>query len=489
MDLTEFRAVGMQVIDAIAEYHAALPRRRVLPDVRPDAVAALFQGDLPEEGEAAASLVADWRERVEPLLTAVGSPRHFGYVNGSGSMIGIMAEALAACTNTNAGAWNLGPAATEIERQSLRWICEFIGYPSDASGLFVSGGTMANFTALLAALRNRAPYDTTQHGLRNGRFRIYMSDHEGHISVIRVADMLNLGREAVRLVPSRDDFTIDPHALERMVIADRAAGDIPFCVVAQLGSVNVGAIDPLDELAGVCAEHDLWLHGDGACGLLAAGLPEMWNRFRGLERADSVSFDAHKWLGVPYDCGAVLVRERDRLRRAFSIHAPYLRPAFEQEERLDYLEYGPEMSRAFRALKVWMTLRHLGASGLRVMLAKSLALARQLHALVADHPDFEVLHEPALYLYSFRYVPHALAEQDGDLEVRNSIDLLNQQIADEVQRSGTAFLMTTRIRGRVALRMSICSQRTETGDIDTTFEAIAGAGRLLAQRIPETARC
>lgn len=484
-DLATFRSVGAALVDAMASYHAALPHRRVLPDVRPHDVAALFGGELPEEGESPASLIADWRERVEPLLTAVGSPRHFAYVNGSGAMIGIFADALAACTNTNAGAWKLGPAATEIERQCLRWIARFIGYPEDAGGLFVSGGTMANFTALLTALRHVAPYDSTPRGLqdaaRTGRFRVYMSDHEGHISVIRVADMLNLGRDAVRLVPSRADFTMDPAALEQMVIADREAGDLPFCVVAQLGSVNAGAVDPLDALADVCERHGLWLHGDGACGLLAAGLPQTRALFRGIERADSLSFDAHKWLAVPNDCGAVLVRNGERLRRAFSIHAPYLRPADhdDAQQGLDYLEYGPQMSRSFRALKVWMVLRFLGAAGLRATLAKNIELAKRLHRLVSEHPDFEVLHEPVLYIYSFRYVPNVLADTQDEPEVARFLDELNQQIADSVQRSGAAFVMTTKIRGRVALRMSICSQRTMAGDVDATFEALAGAGRQL----------
>jgi len=270
------------------------------------------------------------------------------------------------------------------------------------------------------------------------------------------------------------------------VAADRAAGDLPFCVVAQLGSVNAGAVDPLDAIADVCARHGLWLHGDGACGLLAAGLPETRPLFRGIERADSLSFDAHKWLAVPNDCGAVLVRHGERLRRAFSIHAPYLRPANDDEEQgLDYLEYGPQMSRAFRALKVWMVLRFLGAAGLRAMLSKNLELAQRLHRLVADHPDFEVLHEPVLYLYSFRYVPNVLADVRDEPSVAEFLDELNQQIAESIQRSGTAFLMTTKIRGRVALRMSICSQRTLAGDLDATFEALAGTGRLLLQNAPE----
>ena len=489
IDLDEFRRVGRDVIDAIAGYHAGLARRPVLPEVTPAEVAARFAEELSDEGESAGALLADWRERVVPLLTAIGSPRHFAYVNGSGAMIGILAEALAACTNTNAGAWKLGPAAAEIERQCLRWIANFIGYPKDAGGILVSGGTMANFTALLTALRHVAPYDSTEDGLqdaaRRGRFLVYMADHEGHVSITRVADMLNLGRRSVRLVPSRADFTMDAEALDGMLTADKQRGDLPFCVVAQLGSVNVGAVDPVGALADVCAKHGVWLHGDGACGLLAAGVPETRALFCGLERADSLSLDAHKWLGVPHDCGVVLVRHGERLRRAFSIGAPYLRGSLEADDAApDYLEYGPQMSRAFRALKVWMVLRFFGARGLQELFSKNLGLARHLHGLVREHPDFEVLHEPTLYLYCFRYVPHRLAEQQEEPEVQALLDRLNQEIVDAIQRSGLALLMTTRIRGRVAIRMSICSHRTLGEDIDATFEAVARWGRLLTGSHP-----
>jgi len=483
--LDELRRIGSSVVDAIAEYHAGLDGRPILPGVTPAEVAASFSGRLPVEGELTETLIEDWRRRVAPWLTAVGSPRHFAYVIGSGAMIGIFAEALAACTNTNAGAWRLGgPAAAAIEAQCLRWIAEFVGYPPEAGGILVSGGTMANFTAVLTALRHVAPYDSTPDGLqdaaRSGRFLLYMADHEGHVSVTRVADMLNLGRRAVRLVPSRADFTMDPQALDRMLNEDRRRGELPFCVVAQLGSVNVGAVDPIGELADVCAGHRVWLHGDGACGLLAAGLPETSGLFRGLERADSVSVDAHKWLGVPHDCGVLLVRHRERLRRAFSIAAPYLGEAPEGEGEIDYRDYGPQLSRGFRALKVWMVLRSFGAAGLREVLSKSLRLARHLHALVGEHPDFEVLHQPTLYVYSFRYLPNALADRPRSPELEARIDSLNEAIAQAVSRSGLALVMTTRIRGRVALRMSICSHRTLERDVDATFEALAGLGRRLA---------
>ena len=488
--LEELRSVGRATIDAIVDYHTTLDRRAVVPAVEPAEVAALFRDELPETGVCAAELLADWRRRVLPNLTAIGSPRHFAYVNGSGAMVGILAEALAAATATNAGAWKLGPAATEIELQCLRWIARFVGYPESAGGILVSGGTMANFTALTAALRHVAPYDSTPHGVQDpercGRFLVYMSDHEGHVSVRRVADLMNLGREAVRRVPSRDDFTIDVAALDRMLAEDRAHGDLPFAVVAQLGSVNTGAVDPLAELAEVCARHGVWLHGDGAVGLLAAGVPATRHLFRGIERLDSVSFDAHKLLGVPPDCGVVLVRDGERLRRAFSLSAPYLRDALvETGAGVDLLEYGPQMSRGFRALKVWMTLRSFGAAGLRALVDKNVSLARRLHAHVAEHPDFEALHAPSLYLLSFRYVPHALAELGGHPVAAEWLDRLNLEIAAAIQRSGLAFVMTTRIRGRVALRFSICSQRATERDIDATFEAIAYLGKTFARSLPD----
>jgi glutamate/tyrosine decarboxylase-like PLP-dependent enzyme/predicted pyridoxine 5'-phosphate oxidase superfamily flavin-nucleotide-binding protein len=477
----ELRRAGADLIETIAAYHAGLAERIVLPAVTPAAVAARFAEPLAETGLSIAEQLADWRERVEPLLTAVGSPRHFAYVNGSGAMVGIFADALAASVNTNAGGWRLGPAAAEIERQSLRWLADLVGYPAQAGGIVLTGGTMANTTALLTALRHLAPYDSTPAGLqtsaRRGRFLVYMADHEGHISVTRAADLINLGRDAVRRVPSRADFTLDPAALALEIAADRERGDLPLAVVAQVGSVNVGAIDPLDELADLCAAEGLWLHGDGACGLFAAALPELRGRLRGLARADSLSGDPHKWLGVPYDCGVLLVREGERLRRTFSITAPYLRATGESEERQgrDFLEYGPEMSRAWRALKLWMTLRALGRQGLREALGNGLELARYLHGIVAAHPDFATLHEPTLYLYCFRCVPRALAVRAAEPAVAEELDRLNQTIVDAVQASGLAFLMTTRIRGRVAIRLSICSQRTERTDIDRTFAALAAA--------------
>lgn len=494
MSPERFRALGYRVVDLIAEYYRTIREVRVFPGRTSTEIAAVFDEPAPQKGREPDSILDDWTESILPNATHLGSPRYFGFVNGSGTMMSVLAEALAASVNMNVGAWKPAPAATEVERRTIAWIAELIGYPTSAGGLFVSGGTMANFTAILTALRNVAGYDTTREGLqsesRRGRFLLYMADHEGHSSIERVADMLNLGRDAVRRVPSRDDFTVDVASLEAMMDEDARRGDTPFCVVAQVGSINVGAIDPLEDLARVCSARRVWLHADGACGAAGAILPEKRALFRGLEKADSVTLDPHKWLYIPYECGCVLVRDPEKLRRTFSMRAPYLRGTLPTEYTgLDYLEYGPQMSRGFRALKVWMSLKHYGAEGYRTLLRQNVRCAEHLDGLVRASPDFEALHKPTLFIYAFRYAPAdlrfaAARSPESRASVDAYLDDLNQRIADELQLTGLAFLMTTSVRGRTVLRLSICSHRTTLQDIDAVFEKL----RDLGERIDRGAR-
>lgn len=486
----EFRDLGYQVVDVIADYYGSIRELPVFPPHTSEEVAGLFQEPLPTERQDPQAILAEWQSKVLPHATHLGSPRYFGFVNGSGTMIGTLAEALAASVNMNSGAWKPAPAATEIERRAITWLAELIGYPVDCGGLFTSGGTMANFTAVLTALRNNAPYDTTIDGLQTeeppGRFTIYMSDHEGHISIKRVADLLNLGRNSVRTVASNDDFTMNTDELQRALDEDSVNGMVPFCVVAQVGSINVGAIDPLEKIARICRDRGIWFHGDGACGAVGAMLPEKQDLYRGLELADSVTLDPHKWLYVPYECGCVLVREQEKLRRAFSMSAPYLRGTLPTEYTgLDYFEYGPQMSRGFKALKVWMSLKHYGAEGYRKLLRQNVQCAEHLDRLVREANDFEALHQPQLFIYSFRYLPQKLraqAEQSAarEAEVNAQIDDLNQRIADEIQLSGDAFIMTSKVHGRTVLRLSICSHRTTLEDIEMVFSRLRELGQRLA---------
>lgn len=412
----EFRKLGYRVIDTIAEYYKSIRDVPVFPTISSEALEDIFSEPLPQESQDAESILNDWDDKILRYATHLGSPKYFGFVNGSGTMMGVLAEALAASVNMNPGGWKPAPSATEIERRTISWMAELIGYATDCGGLFTTGGTMANFTALQTALRNIAPYDTTSKGLQNqnfnGKFKVYMSDHEGHISIVRVVDLLNLGRESIRLVKSKDDFSMDTADLEKLIEEDLSNGDIPLCVVAQVGSINVGVIDPLEEIAAICKEKNIWFHADGACGAVGRILPEKEIQYKGLELADSVTLDPHKWLYIPYDCGCVLVRDAEKMRRAFSLQAPYLRGTLPTEYTgLYYLDYGPEMSRGFRALKVWMSLKHLGVEGYRTLLSQNVKCVEHLDTLVRNDSDFEALHKPNLLMYCFRYNPLPLYEK------------------------------------------------------------------------------
>jgi aromatic-L-amino-acid/L-tryptophan decarboxylase len=484
----EFRRLGYRVIDMITNYYAAIRDMRVFPASSSAEIEQVFTEDLPEQGQDPDAILNEWLSKVLPYATHIGSPRYFGFVNGSGTMIGTLAEALAASVNMNLGGWKAAPSATEIERRTISWIAELIGYPQDCGGLFTTGGTMANFTALETALRNTTQYDTTAKGLQGkpfpGHFKVYMSDHEGHISIIRVVDLLNLGRDSIRLVKSKEDFSMDTADLEKKIDEDIANGDVPLCVVAQVGSINVGVIDPLEDIAQICKQRGVWFHADGACGAVGALLPEKKIQYAGLELADSVTLDPHKWLYIPYDCGCVLVRDEEKLRRAFSLQAPYLRGTLPTEYTgLYYLDYGPEMSRGFRALKVWMSLKHFGKEGYRLLLSQNVKCVEYLDTLVRNAPDFEALHKPNLFMYCFRYAPLLLKEKWGadTVELNKRLDILNQQIADEIQISGAAFIMTSKVRDRVVIRLSVCSHRTTPDDIDLVFLKLDEIGKKLIQ--------
>jgi glutamate/tyrosine decarboxylase-like PLP-dependent enzyme len=475
----EFSALGHDVIALLAQYFAEMESAPAFPGCKPDEVAALFDGPPPEHAEPVGDILADWRDKIIPNSSRQGSPRWFGFVNGSGTQIGALADAMASALNPNCGGWRASPAATEIERCTVRWLAELIGYPGDCAGVLLSGGTMANVAALRTALVAKAGWDIAADGIQRrgnaGPMTVYMADHETHVSLVRAVDLLGLGRAALRAVPSNPDFTIDTAALERMLDADRAAGMTPFCIVGHVGSINVGAIDNLAALVEIAKRRDLWLHLDGACGALGGMLPELRAQFEGLAQADSVSFDAHKWLGVPYEAGCVLVRDVGAMRRAWSMQATYLLPAKENEYGgLNYFDYGPQLSRSWRALKVWMTLRYYGAEGMRTFFRRTMACATRLHELVSASEDFEVMQPaPALYIYAFRWAPPSLRGNDALL------DDLNQRISDELQRRLLAFAMTTRIRGRVTQRLSICSHRTTIADIDATFADMQAIGREL----------
>ncbi|HYD21807.1 MAG TPA: pyridoxal-dependent decarboxylase, partial [Flavipsychrobacter sp.] len=471
------------------DYYSTIRDRKIISESSSKEIEQQFREDLPQNGADPMAILAEWKERLLPHATHLGSPRYFGFVNGSGTMMSVIASALSASVNMNSGGWKAGPMATEIERRTIGWIAELIDYPTDCGGLFVGGGTIANFAALMVALRNTAGYDTTAEGLqsanRKGQYRLYMSDHEGHISIVKSADMLNLGRNAIRRVPSHEDLTMDTTALEAMLEEDVTAGHIPFCVVAQVGSINVGVVDPLEDIARICAERGIWFHADGACGAFGAMLPEKKHLFKGMETADSVTLDPHKWLYIAYEYGCLLVRDKEKLRRTFSTSAPYLQGTLPTDYTgMDYFDYGPQMSRGFNALKVWMSIKHYGKEGYQTLLRQNVLCAEHLHHLVHTSTDFVVMQVPQLFIYSFRFFPAELKQFVNQADLHAYLDQLNQKMTDEIMATGFAFVMTSKVKGHVVIRFSICSHRTRLQDIEAVFERLHQIGRRLYQEKP-----
>ncbi len=477
-----FNEMGYKVVDGMADYFSSIRERRIISESSSLGIQEVFNEDLPIRGQEPSAIFDQWNQQVIPHAAHLGSPRYFGFVNGSGNMISVFASALATSVNMNSGGWKAGPAATEIERRSIAWIAELIGFPVNCGGLFLGGGTIANFSALLVALKNHNNYNATGDGLQTGsnvKFLVYMSDHEGHISIEKAAEMANLGSNSVRRVASNEDLTMNVQVLEEMILADKEAGHIPYCVVAQVGSINVGVVDPLEEIARICQAHQLWFHADGACGAFGAMLPEKKHLFRGLEKADSVTLDPHKWLYIPYECGCLLVKHPEKLRHTFSIAAPYLKGTLPTDYAgQDYFEYGPQMSRGFNALKVWMSIKYHGKEGYQKLLRQNIQCAVHLDGLVRSSADFVPMHQPELFIYSFRFVPASLQNQDAEL-INHDLDQLNQKITDEIMASGFAFIMTSKVKGRVVIRLSICSHRTTLQDIEQVFSRLASIGNRL----------
>ena len=472
----EFRTIGRQLVDRIADRLSAVAGGPVTHGEAPADVRRVLRADapLPDEGAAAGALLTEAGAMLFDHSLFNGHPRFFGYITSSPAPIGMFGDLLAAALNQNLGAWQLAPMATEIEAQTVRWIADLIGYPA-GGGLLVSGGNMANFVGFMAARAARAGTVRAEGVSRDGgRLLVYASE-ETHTWIQKAADQSGIGTNAIRWIPAGDDQRVDAQALRRQIAEDRRLGHRPFLVVGTAGTVSTGAVDPLPELAAICREHDLWFHVDGAYGGLAARVPGSPADLRALELADSVAVDPHKWLYAPLDAGCVLVREGARLRDAFSYHPPYYQ--FDGDV-VNYHDYGPENSRSFRALKVWLALRQVGRRGSLQMIADDMRLSRHLHALVSAHPDFEATSQ-GLSITTFRYVPADLRAHLGSPAVERYVNEVNRALLGAVEKSGVAFLSNAVVADRFVLRACIVNFHTTLGDIEALLPLLSRLGRTI----------
>jgi glutamate/tyrosine decarboxylase-like PLP-dependent enzyme len=442
---------------------------------------------LPPRGSEPAALL----EEVTGLLLEHslynGHPRFMGYITSSPAPIGALADLLAAAVNPNVGGWQLSPIASEIEAQTVRWIAELVGYPTSCGGLLVSGGNMANLVCFLAARRAVLGEGVRAAGLAAERpLRVYVSA-ETHTWVQKAADLFGLGTDAIRWIPTDVEGRMEVAALRARLTADTASGDRPLMVVGTAGTVATGAVDPLRELAAAAREHGAWFHVDGAYGAPAAALPDASDDLRSLALADSLAVDPHKWLYAPLEAGCVLVREPDRLPEAFSYTPTYYHFEEEGEEPpINYYELGPQNSRGFRALKVWLGLRQAGREGYVRMISDDCRLAGVLYRAAQAHPEIEAC-TLGLSIATFRYVPEDL--EPGTPEVESYLDTLNEELLGQIKTGGEFFVTNAIVRGRFVLRACIVNFRTTEADAAAVPDLVARVGRALdAETRPSSLR-
>lgn len=467
-DWQELRQLGHRMVDDMLDWLEHIRERPVWQPL-PDSVRAALRHPLPHAPEGAQRAYEDFRRYVLPYPMGNVHPRFWAWVMGTGTPLGALADMLAAMMNPNMGGGE--HASNHVEAQVLDWCKQMLGYPMSASGLLVSGGSMANLVGLAVARHTGAGVDVRHRGVRAaaGPLTLYAS-RETHSSVQKAVELLGLGSESLRLAPVDADYRVDVAALARMVRADRAAGAIPIAVVGNLGTVNTGAIDDLDTLADLCAAERIWLHVDGAFGALAALVPEYADRTRALARADSVAFDLHKWMYMPFEVGCVLVRDADAHRRTFSIFPDYLARSTRgvAAGELWLSEYGVQLSRGFRALKVWMSLKEHGIDRYARLVSQNIAQARYLAELVRAAPDLELMAPVPLNIVCFRWRGRGLDDA--------SLDAINQELLLRLHESGIAVPSNALLGGRYAVRVAITNHRSRREDFELLVREVQRLG-------------
>lgn len=461
--------LGHAALDWVLAWFAQTGSRRLYPEISASDLERALSEPLPRGSRPPLDVLEQFSTHVAGGSRDNGHPRMFGYVQSSGSFVGAVADFLASALNQNVTSWRSAPAATTIERHVIGWIKEIVGLPAQADGLLVSGGSMANLTGLAAALAAAHP-DVARRGVRAlpGAPVVYASDAV-HMSIPKAAATLGLGRDAVHLIATDADRRMRIDLLDRAIAEDRRQGCVPICVVANAGEVNAGAIDPLDAIAEICARHHVWLHADAAYGGFATLAPRARGELAGLSRVDSLSLDPHKWLFAPVDSGCIVVRDSAALRRAFSYAADYVDVVASADmSEYAFWDYGPELTRRFRALKIWMAIKTYGVDALGVAIDRNIALAQRLGQLIDESSDFERLAPVPLSIVCFRYT--------GSQGLQGSNDL-NRELMLRVQRAGHSYLSNAMIGDRFALRACIVNYRTTESDLVELLDEIRRCAR------------
>jgi aromatic-L-amino-acid/L-tryptophan decarboxylase len=468
--------LATRVVELWTELLERLPDLPVTRELTPATVAPAVALPVPEEPLGIDELVGHMRELAFEQSLQVGHPAFFAYIVGAGTVPGAVADLLAAGLNPNLGGYRLSPGAAEIELHLTRWLAAQFGLPEGAGGMVMTGGAMANFVGLKCARDERLGIEVREHGVRaHDPVAIYASD-EAHVVIRRAADMLGLGAGSVRAVAIDGAQRMRPDALAEAIARDRAAGVRPLAVVGTAGTTTTGSIDPLPALADLAAEHGMWFHVDAAYGGAAVLSDELRGLLDGIERADSLAVDPHKWLYTAQSAGCVLLRDFGHLSRSFHADASYIWLDDAARHGVDYAMHGPQFSRGFAAFKVWLSLLAHGRAAYGRRIAHDVALARYLGELADEHPDFEPMCPPRLSICCFRYRPRDWAGTEEEL------DRLNERLMTAIHVDGRVYCSNAVIDGRFGLRACIVNFRTEAPDVERLLEVAAELGQLEQQR-------
>ncbi|MCC6360605.1 MAG: amino acid decarboxylase [Phycisphaerales bacterium] len=467
LDPREFRAALHRAADIAADYLENPARYPVVPRVRPGDVRALFPAAPPAAGQPIDAILDDYRAAVEPNVTHWNHPGFMAYFSITGSAPGVIAELLTASLNVNAMLWRTGPAPTELEELACDWVRQMLDLPPEFRGHINDTASIASMLAIAAA-RHRAVPDLRSRGLAGRgdvpRLTVYASEH-AHSSIDKAVLTLGLGLENLRKIPSDTEFRMRLDALEAAIAEDRRAGAQPIAVVATAGTTSTTSIDPIASIAAAAQREQLWLHVDAAYAGSAAVCPAYRALMPGLERADSIVTNPHKWMFVPVDCSVLLLRDPAALRAAFSLVPDYLRTT--ESGVTNLMDYGPQLGRRFRALKLWMVIRAFGVNGIRERIRRHCALAREFEAWLRADPGFEVVAPVPFSTVCFRAVAPGAAGE--------ALDAINDRILESVNGDGSVFLSSTRLNGRTTLRLTIGNLKTQRSHVETAWRLLRAA--------------
>jgi aromatic-L-amino-acid decarboxylase len=472
----QHKLLGKAVSEIINDYAAALDTRRVTPAATPADLEKLFAEPLPEKGIAIEEILRRFRNDIEPNAMGVPSPKYFGQFNPTPLPIGVWADALSSLLNQNAGAWRNGPTSAMIEARVIRWLCDLLDYGPRSFGTLASGGSEANLIALKCA-RDRVAETIKDRGVRSAAsdLVVYASE-QCHYSIDKSVDLLGLGRASLRKIPTDERFHIRVDVLREQIARDRAEGRLPCCIVGVAGTTSTGVIDPLEDLAAIARENEVWYHVDAAYGGPLAFSSRHREKLRGIALADSITFDPHKWMFVPFACGATLVRDGGRvLRDSFDMSPEYL-----SEDRggadveFDFFRYGQMGTRRFNSLKLWMAIKFMGREGYARTVERHIELTNYLASQLDRMPGFKRVGEVETAVCCFRYMAEAVSRLDGSEQ-----DRVQQRLQQTIERSGEAWLTTTVLHGRRALRVNINSFLTEQRHVDVLLDALQRAATTL----------